>query len=98
VPKNGGVPGEYSGAAVWQPPAIDKKRGSLYVGTGDNYTAPLDVEACQNEIPNEDCTALGVVRKLHFSDASGRRLAGEVTQYPFSPAPAWFGPYKSDDG
>jgi polyvinyl alcohol dehydrogenase (cytochrome) len=58
VPENGGVPGGYSGAAVWQPPAIDKKRGSLYIGTGDNYTAPPDVEACQNKIPNEDCTAL----------------------------------------
>ncbi len=58
VPENGGVPFGYSGGAVWQPPAIDKKRGSLYVGTGDNYTAPLDVEACQNKIPNEDCTAL----------------------------------------
>jgi polyvinyl alcohol dehydrogenase (cytochrome) len=58
VPENGGVPGGYSGAVVWQPPAIDKKRGSLYVGTGDNYTAPLDVEACQNKFPNDDCTAL----------------------------------------
>jgi polyvinyl alcohol dehydrogenase (cytochrome) len=58
VPENGGVPGGYSGAAVWQPPAIDRSRGSLYVGTGDNYTAPLEVEACQNKIPTEDCTAL----------------------------------------
>ncbi len=58
VPDNGGVPGGYSGAAVWQPPAIDTTRGSLYIGTGDNYTAPADVEACQNKIPNEDCTAL----------------------------------------
>jgi polyvinyl alcohol dehydrogenase (cytochrome) len=58
VPENGGVPGGYSGAAVWQPPAIDKKRGSLYIGTGDNYTAPADVEACQNQLPTYDCTAL----------------------------------------
>src|SRR5580704_14659568 len=57
VPDNGGVPGGYSGAAVWQEPAIDTKRGSLYVGTGDNYTAPADVEACQNEFPDYDCTA-----------------------------------------
>jgi|HubBroStandDraft_6_1064221.scaffolds.fasta_scaffold159929_2 polyvinyl alcohol dehydrogenase (cytochrome) len=57
VPDNGGVPGGYSGAAVWQEPAIDTKRGSLYVGTGDNYTAPADVEACQNQVPDYDCTA-----------------------------------------
>ena len=58
VPDNGGAPGGYSGAAVWQPPAIDTNRGTLYVGTGDNYTAPLDVEACQNNFPDSDCTAL----------------------------------------
>jgi polyvinyl alcohol dehydrogenase (cytochrome) len=58
VPDNGGVPGGYSGGAVWQPPAIDIKRRSLYIGAGDNYTAPLDVEACQNNFPNSDCTAL----------------------------------------
>lgn len=29
-----------SGAAVWGTPAIDAKRGLLYVGTGDNYTRP----------------------------------------------------------
>jgi len=58
VPENGGVPGGYSGAVVWQPPAIDTKRGTLYVGTGDNYTVPAQVAACQNKIPNEDCTAL----------------------------------------
>jgi polyvinyl alcohol dehydrogenase (cytochrome) len=30
-----------AGAAVWQPPTIDPRRGVLYVGTGDSYT---DVE------------------------------------------------------
>ncbi|MEI8299758.1 MAG: PQQ-binding-like beta-propeller repeat protein [Pseudomonadota bacterium] len=29
-----------SGAAVWNSPTIDAKRGVLYVGTGDNYSAP----------------------------------------------------------
>src|ERR1700679_505903 len=33
VPDNGGVQGGYSGGAVWQEPAIDPKRGSLYVGS-----------------------------------------------------------------
>jgi polyvinyl alcohol dehydrogenase (cytochrome) len=57
MPENGGQPGGYSGGAVWQPPAIDPKRGTLFVGTGNNYTAPADVEACQNATPTADCAA-----------------------------------------
>jgi polyvinyl alcohol dehydrogenase (cytochrome) len=29
-----------SGAAVWSTPTIDEQRGRLYVGTGNNYSAP----------------------------------------------------------
>jgi polyvinyl alcohol dehydrogenase (cytochrome) len=29
-----------SGVAMWNTPAIDAKRGRLYVGTGDNYSTP----------------------------------------------------------
>jgi polyvinyl alcohol dehydrogenase (cytochrome) len=29
-----------SGAGIWSAPAIDRKRGFLYVGTGDNYSDP----------------------------------------------------------
>jgi polyvinyl alcohol dehydrogenase (cytochrome) len=47
VPPNGGQPGGYSGNAVWQPPAIDPDRGSLYIGTGNNYTVPAAVLQCQ---------------------------------------------------
>ena len=57
MPENGGQPGGYSGGAVWQPPAIDPKRGSLFIGTGNNYTVPADVEACQNATPTANCTA-----------------------------------------
>ena len=57
MPENGGQTGGYSGGAVWQPPAIDPGRGSLFIGTGNNYTAPADVEACQNENPKADCAA-----------------------------------------
>jgi len=39
MPDNGGHVGGYSGGAIWQPPAIDAKRGTLFVGTGNNYTA-----------------------------------------------------------
>jgi polyvinyl alcohol dehydrogenase (cytochrome) len=57
MPDNGGRPGGYSGGAIWQPPAIDRKRGTLFVGTGNNYTAPANVEACQNATPTADCAA-----------------------------------------
>jgi polyvinyl alcohol dehydrogenase (cytochrome) len=57
MPDNGGQPGGYSGGAVWQPPAIDPKRGTLFVGTGNNYTAPAGVEACENENFAANCTA-----------------------------------------
>ena len=57
MPDNGGRPGGYSGGAVWQPPAIDAKRGTLFAGTGNNYTAPADVEACQQATPTANCAA-----------------------------------------
>jgi polyvinyl alcohol dehydrogenase (cytochrome) len=57
VPDNGGQQGGYSGGAIWQPPAIDPKRGSLFIGTGNNYTAPAEVEACQNADPTANCAA-----------------------------------------
>jgi len=57
MPDNGGQTDQYSGGAVWQPPAIDPKRGTLFIGTGNNYTVPPDVDACQNATPTADCTA-----------------------------------------
>jgi polyvinyl alcohol dehydrogenase (cytochrome) len=57
IPDNGGRTDQYSGGAVWQPPAIDPKRGTLFIGTGNNYTAPASVEACENATPTANCTA-----------------------------------------
>src|SRR5258705_1244525 len=54
VPDNGGQQGGYSGGAILQPPAIDPKRGSLFIGTGNNYTAPAAGEACPNTDPPTD--------------------------------------------
>jgi polyvinyl alcohol dehydrogenase (cytochrome) len=31
-----------SGAAIWNTPTLDPKRGVLYIGTGNNYTGPAD--------------------------------------------------------
>src|SRR6267142_492259 len=57
VPENGGKPGGYSGNAIWQPPAIDPKRGSLFAGTGNSYTAPPEVVACHDANPLAECAA-----------------------------------------
>jgi polyvinyl alcohol dehydrogenase (cytochrome) len=57
MPDNGGQTGGYSGGAIWQPPAIDPQRGMLFAGTGNNYTAPAAVEACQNATPTANCAA-----------------------------------------
>ncbi|MGH9327588.1 MAG: PQQ-binding-like beta-propeller repeat protein [Terriglobia bacterium] len=62
MPDNSGDLDEYSGGAIWQPPAIDPRRGLLYIGTGNNYTVPADVEACQQQAvasgnTGTDCTA-----------------------------------------
>ncbi len=62
MPDNGAQPGEYSGGAIWQPAAIDVARDSLYIGTGNNYTVPATVLACEQQAiaannPQANCTA-----------------------------------------
>jgi len=61
MPDNHGALDQYSGGAILQPPAIDPQRGLLYIGTGNNYTVPASVEACEGEaqalgIADADCT------------------------------------------
>src|SRR5262249_28042060 len=47
TPSIPGNPGGYTGGAVWDStPVVDGSRGSLYVGTGNNYTVPSDVTTC----------------------------------------------------
>lgn len=49
------VPGKYSGAAIWSStPAIDAHRGLVYITTGNNYSTPPEVSACQ-ESGRRDC-------------------------------------------
>jgi polyvinyl alcohol dehydrogenase (cytochrome) len=62
LPDNGGATGGYSGNAIWSPPAIDPARGVLYIGTGNNYTVPDAVLACEQQAidtktPNPNCAA-----------------------------------------
>jgi polyvinyl alcohol dehydrogenase (cytochrome) len=41
------TPEGYSGAAVWgSTPAVDTKRGAVYIATGNNYSLPDDAAAC----------------------------------------------------
>lgn len=41
------APEGYSGNAVWgSSPAVDPKRGQVYIATGNNYSVPDDVLAC----------------------------------------------------
>ena len=54
VPDNHGVVGGYSGGAVWgSTPVIDAARNSIYVGAGNNYSVPADVEACIRAHPRD---------------------------------------------
>jgi polyvinyl alcohol dehydrogenase (cytochrome) len=58
VPDNHGLPGGYSGGGIWDTtPVIDPKRNSVYVGTGNNYSVPDAVKACNKATPaNKNCT------------------------------------------
>jgi polyvinyl alcohol dehydrogenase (cytochrome) len=57
VPDNKGQTGAYSGAPIWQPPAIDTTRNLLYLGTGNDYSVPASVESCRLQNPNDNsCT------------------------------------------
>ena len=41
------IPTDYSGGAVWgSAPAVDTRRGQLYIATGNNYTIPPDRQLC----------------------------------------------------
>lgn len=54
VPDNGGRNGGYSGAAIWgSSPPVDAKRRHVYVATGNLYSVPADVEACQEAQNNK---------------------------------------------
>jgi polyvinyl alcohol dehydrogenase (cytochrome) len=104
VPDNQGLTNQYSGNAIWSPPAIDPGRGSLYIGVGNNYTVPDAVLQCQQEAiasgnPNPNCDApdnfIETVLALDLATGAikwSRKLsafdAWTVACPPSSPAPA----------
>ena len=58
------TPADYPGNAVWgSSPAIDTKRGSVYVATGNNNDAPPEALVCvdaattSSRVPRNDCSA-----------------------------------------
>jgi polyvinyl alcohol dehydrogenase (cytochrome) len=60
IPDNGGAPGGYSGGAVWDTPSINPSTGLVYFGTGNNYTVPDSVTACEDAASppgSGNCTA-----------------------------------------
>jgi polyvinyl alcohol dehydrogenase (cytochrome) len=46
LPDNGGLPGGYSGATMFSPPAVDVSAGLVYGTFGQPYTEPASVTAC----------------------------------------------------
>ena len=49
------APKGYTGGAIWSStPAVDPKRGMVYVTTGNNYATPREVAECQ-EGGKRDC-------------------------------------------
>ena len=53
IPNNNGKTGAYAGAAIWgSSPSIDKQRRHVYVATGNLYSVPPDIQACQEKQDN----------------------------------------------
>lgn len=47
VPENGGATDQFSGGSVWGSTAvIDSARDRVIIGTGNNYTAPMETREC----------------------------------------------------
>lgn len=75
VPDNLGSTGGYSGAAVWQPPAIDTTRKLLYIGTGNNYAVPLTVDECEKSGVSEGKNPVCTSSQDHFDSALALNLS-----------------------
>ncbi|HSC91948.1 MAG TPA: PQQ-binding-like beta-propeller repeat protein [Gaiellaceae bacterium] len=64
------VPPGYSGGAVWgSGPAIDTKRGQLYVATGNNYSVPQSVLECVAAAGNDTAAQRACISVDNHIDA-----------------------------
>jgi len=61
------APVGYTGNAVWgSSPAIDTKRGQVYIGTGNNYSVPESVLDCVSAANSDEETAACLPADDHF--------------------------------
>jgi polyvinyl alcohol dehydrogenase (cytochrome) len=59
----------YSGGAVWDTPAIDPVANAVYVGTGNNYTAPDEADRCQREAVEHETSDAGCTATNDYFDS-----------------------------
>ena len=75
------APEGYSGSAVWgSSPAIDTKRGQVYIATGNNYSVPQEVLNCvtaAGDDPNAQAACLPA-NDLFDSIMALDRMTGEI--------------------
>jgi polyvinyl alcohol dehydrogenase (cytochrome) len=89
VPDNGGHTGGYSGGAVWNStPVVDPRRHSLYVGTGNNYSVPVEDTLCA--LNGERNCNLPADPNDHFDsilalDLMTGKIKWSVRGWPFDP-------------
>jgi polyvinyl alcohol dehydrogenase (cytochrome) len=64
------VPPGYSGGSVWgSSPAIDTKRGQVYIATGNNYSVPAGVLACVAAAAGDPASQSACLSKDDLFDA-----------------------------
>ncbi len=59
----------YSGGAVWDNPAVDTTNGVVYVGTGNNYTAPDSAVECEQQALASHTSDAGCTASDDYFDA-----------------------------
>jgi polyvinyl alcohol dehydrogenase (cytochrome) len=59
----------YSGGAIWSPPAVDTVAHSIYVGTGNNYTAPYEANRCEQEAIEHERSDAGCTAPDDYFDS-----------------------------
>lgn len=60
---------DYTGGAVWDTPAVDLGKGLVFVGTGNNYTAPDAAVACKQDADENGTSDAGCADPNDFFDS-----------------------------
>jgi polyvinyl alcohol dehydrogenase (cytochrome) len=64
------APAGYSGNAIWgSSPAVDTRRGQVYVATGNNYSVPDDVQQCVAEAGDDVAAIQACIAPDNLFDA-----------------------------